>query len=187
MCSAQGQLRDAGFAYVRCKDLERDFFSVRRRLRANRARERLNAARERLAEADVTTLSQDDLELRTRGNRRSRSARTARGVAWARRRVGARRLRRAHETRGFLACARDLGPGLDPCAIRRRAARWRAGPRGAFLTKCVLFSFQQLTASVHRLQPANSIVELVGAAQVFVGVALLGLFGFTLANRLRNS
>jgi hypothetical protein len=54
------------------------------------------------------------------------------------------------------------------------------------LPRCVLFSFEQLTASVSRLQSTTSFVDLIGAAQVFFGIALLGLFGFTLANWLRN-
>ena len=55
------------------------------------------------------------------------------------------------------------------------------------LPRSVLFSFEQMTNSVHHLQSTNSVVDLVGSVQIFIGIALLGLLGFTLANRLRNA
>ncbi len=52
----------------------------------------------------------------------------------------------------------------------------------------LLFSASSLTASTPaRLSTASSLVEWVRVAQTFAGVALLGLFGFVLANKIRNS
>jgi uncharacterized protein YjbI with pentapeptide repeats len=49
MWTEQGQLRSAGFAYVRCKALERDYYSPLRRWNTNRRRDKRNSEREREA------------------------------------------------------------------------------------------------------------------------------------------
>jgi hypothetical protein len=52
----------------------------------------------------------------------------------------------------------------------------------------LLFGASQLTASTpSELQPANRFVAWIGLLQTFVGVALLGLFGFVLGNKMRSS
>jgi uncharacterized protein YjbI with pentapeptide repeats len=52
----------------------------------------------------------------------------------------------------------------------------------------LLFSASRLTGSTpSSLTPANVLVEWVGIAQTFLGVALIGLFGFVLGNLLRQS
>ena len=53
---------------------------------------------------------------------------------------------------------------------------------------CVLFSLEQVTTLTSpTLQPAGRAVELLGSLQTLIGVALLGLFGFVLGNKIRNS
>jgi hypothetical protein len=69
-------------------------------------------------------------------------------------------------------------------------AYWRLGgvdgARGLFDN--LLFAASQLTASTPSgLRPANSLVSWIGLLQTFVGVALLGLFGFVLGNKIRSS
>lgn len=52
----------------------------------------------------------------------------------------------------------------------------------------LLFSAARMTAATPGgLQPANALVEWIGVAQGFLGIALLGLFGFVLGNTLRQS
>jgi uncharacterized protein YjbI with pentapeptide repeats len=52
----------------------------------------------------------------------------------------------------------------------------------------LLFSASQLTASTPaRLTSANHLVDWVRVVQTLTGVAFLGLFGFVLGNRIRNS
>ncbi|HEY4451791.1 MAG TPA: pentapeptide repeat-containing protein [Solirubrobacteraceae bacterium] len=56
------------------------------------------------------------------------------------------------------------------------------------LGDCLLFSVSALTNSVPtHLRASNRLVETVGVAQTFAGIALLGLLGFVLGNKLRNS
>jgi Pentapeptide repeats (9 copies) len=71
---------------------------------------------------------------------------------------------------------------------------WRSGgvtlssTETAGLGDCLLFSAARLTATTpDRLSPATPLVEWIGVAQTFVGIALLGLFGFVLGNKLRSS
>lgn len=74
-----------------------------------------------------------------------------------------------------------LAPGL---------VYWPAGgvDGAAGLLDHVLFSISQLAgATPDGLQAASNIVEWVGVIQTFLGIALLGLFGFILANKIRNS
>jgi Pentapeptide repeats (9 copies) len=52
----------------------------------------------------------------------------------------------------------------------------------------LLYSLSSLTASQPSgLGAANRLVSWIGVAQTFLGVALLGLFGFVLGNKIRNS
>jgi hypothetical protein len=52
----------------------------------------------------------------------------------------------------------------------------------------LLFGVSQLTGSTPTdLRPANRLVSWIGLVQTFVGVALLGLFGFVLGNKIRSS
>ncbi len=52
----------------------------------------------------------------------------------------------------------------------------------------LLFSVSQLTASTPaRLSSSNSLVDWVRVVQTLAGVTLLGLFGFILGNKIRNS
>jgi uncharacterized protein YjbI with pentapeptide repeats len=71
---------------------------------------------------------------------------------------------------------------------------WRSGgvtqssTETAGLGDCLLFSAARLTASTPEgLSPATTLVEWIGVAQTFLGIALLGLFGFVLGNKLRSS
>jgi len=189
MWTAQGQLDDAGFAYVRCKTLEREFHSPLRRWKTNRARDERESERRQLTDAGETTLDADKRALK--------SFRQMKHVA-----IGPKQLC------PWLALVAAWGVANFGESMRRVAA-WLAllilvpgivfslfggvqtdgePPQAVHsLPRCILFSFEQLTTSVDHLQSTNAVVDLVGSAQVFVGVAFLGLFGFTLANRLRNA
>jgi hypothetical protein len=157
--TSQGQLRDAGFAYVRCKSLEREYYSPLRRWSARRGS----------------------------GGRKVSIGRRDVGVwlglvfAWAIANFGESMRRVAVWLAALIVLPGVafslLGGVLDDSSNKEVRS----------LCSCLLFSFEQMTASVHAMHSANRIVDLVGAGQVFLGVALLGLFGFTLANRLRNA
>ena len=52
----------------------------------------------------------------------------------------------------------------------------------------LLFSASQLTASTPaRLTPATQVVDWIRVLQTLAGIALLGLFGFVLGNKIRNA
>jgi hypothetical protein len=52
----------------------------------------------------------------------------------------------------------------------------------------LLYSLSSLTSShPSNLDAANRLVSWIGVVQTFLGVALLGLFGFVLGNKIRNS
>jgi hypothetical protein len=74
-----------------------------------------------------------------------------------------------------------FGPGLMFIAF--------GGINGAHIwPDDLLFSSSRLTDSTPGwMTPANAFVSWVGVAQTFVGVSLLGLFGFVLGNTLRQS
>ena len=62
------------------------------------------------------------------------------------------------------------------------------GGRKAGVGHCLLFSAGRLAASTpERLSAATVAVEWIGVAQTFLGIALLGLLGFVLGNKLRSS
>ena len=52
---------------------------------------------------------------------------------------------------------------------------------------CLLFSAGRLAASTPERLSATVAVEWIGVAQTFLGIALLGLLGFVLGNKLRSS
>jgi len=63
-----------------------------------------------------------------------------------------------------------------------------SGGANAGLPDSLLFSASRLTASTpERLSPATALVDWIGAAQTLFGIALIGLLGFVLGNRLRSS
>ena len=52
----------------------------------------------------------------------------------------------------------------------------------------ILFGLAAVTTTgLQNLYPANQIVELIMSIQVIVGIALTGLIGFVLGNRIRYS
>lgn len=163
MYTSQGQFKDAGAAYVHCKTLERRYHSPLRALlnRGSRKREQHASAIDRVRP------------------RRTRKW-LALTAAWAVANFG------ESMSRVFAwLVAVVLGPAILLSLFG--GVRLDDSHRPVHsLARCLLFSFEQLTASVQRMHGANSVVDLVGALQVFVGVTLLGLLGFTLANRLRN-
>jgi uncharacterized protein YjbI with pentapeptide repeats len=154
----QGQYSDAGAAYLRRRNLEREYYDPRH----------------------GRSINKDD----------TRKPRSAAGVtrwlgltlAWALANYGLSMKRVA----GWLL-ALIVIPGI---AFSAFGGVETTGPnpqpvRG--LPRCLLFSLEQLTASVSRLQGSTSLVDLVGSLQVFFGITLIGLFGFTLASWLRNA
>jgi hypothetical protein len=63
-----------------------------------------------------------------------------------------------------------------------------AGGGDASLADCLLFSAGRLTASTpEHLSAATPLVEWAGVVQTLLGIALLGLLGFVLGNKLRSS
>jgi uncharacterized protein YjbI with pentapeptide repeats len=63
-----------------------------------------------------------------------------------------------------------------------------ASRTAAGLGDCLLFSLGALTTSVpSRLHPTSGLAEAMASTETFIGISLIGLFGFVLANRLRNS
>jgi uncharacterized protein YjbI with pentapeptide repeats len=188
MWTAQGQLRDAGFAYERCKQLERRFCSPSHSWTMRKAHAERNRQRAALAGIADEDLNSDGLALK-RSEPEDAVSIPTRTLTWLR-------------LTAWWAIA-DFGESMG------RVMAWLAllivVPGVAFslwggvqtdaeppqpvhsLWRCILFSFQQLTTLVDHLQSSNSLVDLVGSTQVFLGVTLLGLLGFTVANRLRNS
>lgn len=56
------------------------------------------------------------------------------------------------------------------------------------LLDCLVFSLANLTStSLDRFAPASRLSECMIAVQSFAGIALVGLFGFILGNKIRNS
>jgi hypothetical protein len=158
--TTQGQYSDAAAAYLRRRNLERDFYSPLRK----RSQKMLELTGKR--QTKLNWLSARWLGL---------------VVAWALANYGVSMKRVA----GWLM-ALILVPGVAFSVLGGVETTGDHPQSVRELPRCLLFSLEQLTASVSRLQGSSSLVDLVGALQVFVGVALLGLFGFTLASWLRN-
>ena len=52
----------------------------------------------------------------------------------------------------------------------------------------LLFSLGNMTSTnFERLRPANQFIEIILAVQSFIGIALAGLLGFILGNKIRSS
>jgi hypothetical protein len=67
-----------------------------------------------------------------------------------------------------------------------RDAQTHDAVRGIFQTW--QFSFEQMTASpAKHWESTTNIVDLIGSFETVLGVTLLGLFGFVLAQKLRNA
>ncbi len=188
MWTIQGQLNYAGLAYVRCKTLERKYYSPFRQIAKNRRVAMRNHARKRLANADDSALDDRQRELKSTPKEKMGSIAPrnvgrwlALVIAWGVANFG-------ESMRRVLICLALLIL-LPAAAFSLRGGVMTDGSDDEvrFLPRAILFSLEQLTASVHRMHSTNSIVDLVGAMQVFGGVTLLGLFGFTIANRLRNA
>jgi uncharacterized protein YjbI with pentapeptide repeats len=189
MWTAQGQLSDAGFAYVKCKTLEREFYSPLRRWATNRARDKRNSERQQLADADETILDADKLALKN-SKKEDHVALGPKQIGPWLALVAAWGVANFGESMRLIAvwlALLILVPGIIFSKFGGVQTDGKPPHAVHFLPRCILFSFEQLTASVHHLQSTNSVVDLVGSAQIFIGVALLGLLGFTLANRLRNA
>jgi hypothetical protein len=81
-------------------------------------------------------------------------------------------------------------PWLMAVALLPGLAYWLFGGVGGAhgIGDDLLFSASQLTASTPtRLTAATQLVEWIRVLQTLTGVALLGLFGFVLGNKIRNS
>ena len=189
MWTGVGQGGYAGFAYRRCKTLERKFHNPIRRLRWNRQVAVWNRARRPLQERrrDARTLREE----RLRDSAPEPRVAIVRGhalrwgalfAAWALAGYGERMRRVA----GWLV-ALIVAPAIFYSLFGGVRTDAEHPVAVSEFGRCLLFSVQQITASTHHLVPATRWVELVGGLQVLGGVTLLGLFGFTLANRLRNS
>ena len=79
-----------------------------------------------------------------------------------------------------------MAPG---CAYADLSTAWRPGcaPTHNYLD-ALRFSLGAITTmSVGRVQPYISQVELLASVEALFGIALTGLFGFILGNKLRNS
>lgn len=81
-------------------------------------------------------------------------------------------------------------PWLAVVALLPGVIYWLVGGvhGGNGITDDLLFSASQVTASTPpRLTSSNALVDWVRVVQTLAGVALLGLFGFVLGNKIRNS
>jgi uncharacterized protein YjbI with pentapeptide repeats len=155
-----GHFDDATFAYVRSKELERQHF--RSRLAAGRRGRHPGA---RTQSGALTDLG---------------------GFLW---RSLARWSCNYGDSLGrivLLVLALVLGPGTF-YALTGSVENDHGHTVHSWLT-CLLFSLEQITTlSSGSLQPATRLVELAGSLQTLIGIALLGLFGFVLGNKIRNS
>jgi len=178
MWTTQGQLRDAGQAYVRCKTLEREYYSPLRRLAGKRAAKQAAKQHEPAAGTEADPAAESPrLAIRVRDIGKWLGL----VAAWAIANFG-ESLRRVVFWLGLLILLPAVGFSLrGGVEFDNRAKEVRS------LSRCVLFSLEQMTASVAHMHSTNALVDLVGTLQVFGAVTLLGLFGFTLANRLRNA
>jgi len=174
MWTEQGRLADAGRAYVRCKTLERRYYNPKRRWERSRDRKRRNKP-----------LRPDDKRWMRQGWRWL-------GL-WA-----ARLIAKYGESMwlvafwlamlivvpaaGFSALGVEVE---DKCADKGCHSEVHVEAHSFWTT--LRYSFERLTDSVSGMHPATSLAAIVGASEVFVGIALLGLLGFTIANRLRNT
>lgn len=174
MWTAQGQLRSAGRAYVRCKTLEREFYSPLRRLAGRRA-----AKRHKVAAGTQATPAAESPRLAIRAGDIGKWLGLV--VAWGLANFG-ESMRRVLLWFALLILLPAVGYWLlGGVEFDNRAKEVRSLPR------CVLFSLEQMTSSVTKVHSTNALVDLVGTLQVFGAITLLGLFGFTVANRLRNT
>jgi hypothetical protein len=189
--TAQGQLGDAGFAYVRCKTLERTFHSPWTTYQVNRKRVDRNSKRAELRkqkEDGVKPLSKEDEELVKSDEEPALDYNLAKFASWVWLWIAGMVAKFGESWGRVAACifALDLVPGTIYSLSGGVERAADAKPvRNIF--ECWLFSFEQLTSSSGHFVSTNSVVDLIGSIQTVLGLVLLGLFGFALANRIRNA
>jgi hypothetical protein len=174
MWTGQGQLADAGDAYVRCKTLERRYYNPKRRLKRNAEKK-----------AEGREVPPEDRE-------------------WARqtwRWLGlwiSRLLAKYGEGMWLVVISLALLIAIPALGFTTRGGivwehcHLEKGDEGCedevrSIPSTLLYSVERLTDSVNNMHTNNSEAAFVGSAQVFIGITLLGLLGFTIANRLRNT
>jgi hypothetical protein len=175
MWTEQGQLADAGRAYVRCKELERKYYRPKRIRERNRRR---------------------DTERRQKSDVEENESLARQGWRWLGL-LAARVLANYGESMwvvGLWLLALILIPAIGFSIFG--GVKWETCPDerlGACddevrsLWSTTKYSMERLTDSVSNMHTPHDGAAIVGSIQVFFGIALLGLLGFTIANRLRNT
>jgi uncharacterized protein YjbI with pentapeptide repeats len=91
---------------------------------------------------------------------------------------------------GFGESLGRVAAWLAVVAVMPGLVYWSAGgvEGAAGVLDHLLFSLSQLRATTPEgMSESNAVVEWIGVSQTLLGVALLGVFGFILANKIRNS
>jgi hypothetical protein len=185
--TSQGQLDDAGFAYVTCKRLERQFLNPWRTFRVNHARKALNDRREHLS-AEPRTLNADDKAFADSPPDKLIGYGGKGLMSWMWLVVAGLAAKHGE------SWLRPFGWLVTFNFLLGVTYSWFGGVQTEDLVpvnnvfKCWLFSLEQLTTSSgQHLQSTSSLVDLIGSLQTMLGVTLLGVLGFALANRLRSA
>ena len=187
----QGQFNDASFAYVRSKDLEREYWSPPNVKRINRARAgRNDEIRQARSARDEGSATDAQLELADTPDEQPVRYGWGRLRSWLWLWIAGPAARYGESLSRvaigvfFLSLLPGVGYSLFD-GVESTAARH---PIVGNVFQCWLFSFEQMTArSSARLQSSGGVVDLIGSIETLLGIAFLGLLGFVLANKLRSS
>lgn len=188
--TAQGQFSDASFAYARGKDLERKYASPRYIRRVNRGRNDRNKRRsEARAAKEHGDASPDQLDLAETRDEPPKPYTFELGRSWLWLSLAGTVARYGESLWRVVAgvVGLTLLPGIAYSLFGGvRDAHTGKAIRG--ILQCWQFSFEQMTASpAKHWESTANIVDLIGSFQTVLGVTLLGLFGFVLAQKLRNA